>query len=442
MNLAHKIQLKPTREQEVYFRQAAGCARFTWNWAVAKWLEGFKVKQAPSWATLKKQFNAIKYEEFPWMKDVHRDSHAQPFAYLGNTLNHFFADIKAGKPAHEPQFKKKGKAKDAFYLACDKFRLDDKRIKMPKIGVIEMAEALRFEGKILSATVSRTADRWFVSIQVEVTPKYAKRKRTAHHVEGVDLGIKTAVVLSTGEGIPSPKPLKKALRRLKIRQRRVSRKLESAKKQAGITKRIPKGTRLPISKNRREDAASLARLHMRIANLRKDFTHKTTTHLVRENQAIGIEDLHVKGMVKNHHLAQALSDVGFGEFRRQLEYKAALYDTTIVVADRFYPSSKICSACDDKLPQLELKTREWDCPQCGAHHDRDQNAAQNLKRLATTAIGWTALPVANQTVTAGTSCRVRATLKDGGKVTLVRYEDRQQGASGQEKENMHFCVLS
>ena len=411
MNLAHKIKLNPTPKQELYFRQATGCARFVWNWAVAQWLEGNSQKNAPSPTELKKQFNAIKYDQFPWMKDIHRDAHSQPFANLSKTVNHYFKALKNHEKPYKPQFKKKGKSQDSFYLANDKFQLDGKRIKMPKIGWVDLTEALRFEGKIMSATVSRQADRWFVSISVEVSARHETRKRIAHHINGADLGIKTAVVLSTGEDIESPKPLKRALRRLKIRQRRVSRKLEAAKKQAGITGAIPKGTRLPVSNNRRKASDKVSKLHMRIANIRNDFTHKTTTRLVSENQAIGIEDLNVSGMTKNHKLALALSDVGFGEFRRQIEYKAQLYDTTVVLADRFYPSSKKCSICNYVLPKLELKTREWNCPKCGTHHDRDTNAARNLKWLATE----TALPVANPPVMVDTSLRVSKTLAMAGK---------------------------
>ncbi len=444
MELAHRIQLRPTAPQEAYFRQAAGCARFTWNWAVANWTEDFEAGHAPTWSQLKKRFNAIKYEAFPWMREVHRDAHAQPFANLGKTAGQFFSDMKAGKNVHKPQFKKKGQCLDSFYVANDKFAVKGTHIKLPKIGWVDMTESLRFTGKILSATVSRTADRWFVSIQVDVPKGAAKRKRTSHPVEGMDLGVKAAVVLSTGEGIDSPRPLKKALRRLRIRQRRLSRKLEAAKREAKIEGKLPKGVKLPVSNNRRQDAAVLARLHARIANIRSDFTHKLTTRLVRKNQAIGIEDLCVQGMIKNHRLALALSDVGFGEIRRQLEYKSVLYGTTVVVADRFFPSSKRCSCCGYILPELSLSIREWTCPQCGTNHDRDVNAAQNLKRLATCSIGFanepSALPVANQAATSDTGAGVRARPANGGKVTPVRYEAGLQGASGQEQNAAHYCT--
>jgi putative transposase len=159
---------------------------------------------------------------------------------------------------------------------------------------------------------------------------------------------------------------------------------------------LPKGTRLPVSNNRQKSAATLARLPARLANLRADFTHKLTTRLCRENQALGIEDLNVKGMLANEKLARAMSDVGFGKFRSQMEYKATRYRTRLMIADRWYPSSRLCSVCGWKNEALTLRDREWTCPACGTHHDRDLNAARNLKRLATA----TALPVASPSVMA------------------------------------------
>ncbi|WP_203230107.1 RNA-guided endonuclease InsQ/TnpB family protein, partial [Azotobacter chroococcum] len=190
-----------------------------------------------------------------------------------------------------------------------------------------MTETLRFEGRILGATVSRTADRWFVAVQVEVPGHQALRRRSGHGTVGVDLGIKSAATLSNGESIQAPRPLKAALRRLKIRSRRLSRQLEAAKIAAGLNPgaRLPKGTQLPVSNNRRKSAASLARLHARIANLRADFTHQLTTRLCRENQAVVIEDLNVRGMLANDRLARAIGDVGFGMFRQQMNYKAQRY---------------------------------------------------------------------------------------------------------------------
>ena len=296
-----------------------------------------------------------------------------------------------------------------------------------------MTESLRFDGKILGATVSRTADRWFVAVQVEVPDAQFYRPRTAHAINGVDLGLKAAATLSSGESIEAPKPLKVALRRLKIRGRSVSRKLEAAKVSAGFAPkaRLPKGTRLPISNNRRKSAVLLARLHARMAHIRADFTHKLTTRLCRENQAVLIEDLHVKGMLANDKLARVISDVGFGMFRAQIEYKAKRYGTHLVIADRWYPSSKLCSICGWKNEALTLDDRAWTCPECGTYHDRDHNAALNLKRLATV----TALPVASPSSNGGATEGMVSSVV--GKVTPVRYECGQEDTSGQEKNRAH-----
>ena len=446
MQLTHKIALCPTLEQTDYFKRACGTARRFWNWALGEWNKQYAAGQKPNAMALKKQFNAIKYANpqwldeggQPWLLGIHRDAHAQPFANLAKAWARFFADIKAGKPAHEPQFKKKGRCRDSFYVANDKFTVLGKTIRLPKIGNVAMAEALRFEGKILGATVSRTADRWFVAVQVEVPDTQFYRPRKAHDINGIDLGLKAAVTLSSGESIEAPKPLKAALRRLKIRGRRVSRKLEAAKAMAGFAPRakLPKGTKLPVSNNRRKSSLALARLHARVANVRADFTHKLTTRLCRKNQAVVIEDLHVKGMLANDRLSRAISDVGFGMFRSQIEYKAKRYGTRLVIADRWYPSSRLCSGCGWKNEALTLKDREWMCPQCGKHHDRDHNAALNLKRLATA----TALPVASPSSNGGAAFGVVPSA--AGKVTPVRYECGQQDASGQEKNRAHLCALS
>lgn len=331
-----------------------------------------------------------------------------------------------------PGSRKKGRCRDSFYVANDKFRMTDKTIRLPKVGDVAMAEALRFEGKILGATVSRTADRWFVAVQVEVKDSDFYRQCTGDGVVGVDVGVKAAATLSTGEVIEAPKPLKRALRRLKIRSRRLSRKLTAAKIKAGLkpNQSIPKGTKLPASNNRQKSAATLARLHKRIANIRADFTHKLTTRLCRENQAVVIEDLHVKGMLANDRLARAISDVGFGMFRSQIEYKTVRYGTQLIVADRWYPSSRLCSVCGWKHEALTLKDREWTCPQCGTRHDRDHNAALNLERLATA----TALPVASPSGNGGAMSGMVPDVV--GKVTPVRYDSGK--GSGQEGNSAHF----
>ncbi len=213
MHLTHKIALRPTPEQADYFNCACGTARRVWNWALAEWKKQYVAGQKPNAMALKKQFNAIKYSDpqwldengQPWIKTIHRDAHAQPFAHLAKAWNRFFAEIKAGKPAHEPQFKKKGHCRDSFYVANDKFSVSDKTIRLPKIGDVVLTEALRFGGKILGATVSRTGNRWFVAIQVEVPDAHFHLPRTANEIQGIDLGIKAVATLSNGEFVQAPK---------------------------------------------------------------------------------------------------------------------------------------------------------------------------------------------------------------------------------------------
>ncbi len=226
-----------------------------------------------------------------------------------------------------------------------------------------MREALRFAGKIMSATVSRVADQWFASITVQTPDDLPLAKAENQGAVGVDLGVSALATLSTGEPpIAGPKAHKALLCRLQRLSRSLSRKVKG-------------------SKNRHKAKMKLARLHARIGNIRKDALHQLTTDLTRRFHTIGIEDLNVRGMVKNRHLSRAVSDMGFFEFRRQLDYKAAQRGS-VVVADRWYPSSKTCSHCGHKLGELALAVRQWTCPGCNTTHDRDVNAAVNLRNMA------------------------------------------------------------
>ena len=188
MLLTHKIKLNPTRAHQEYFQKAAGTSRFVWNWALAQWKAQYEAGQRPNAMALKKLFNAIKYQELPWLREMHRDSHAQPFVHLAKAWNRFFKEIKSNKKAHEPKFKKKHRSRDSFYVANDKFNIHNGYIRLPKIGAVEMTEFLRFEGKILGASISRTADRWYGAIQVEVPDSQAMKNRSSEGIEGMDLG--------------------------------------------------------------------------------------------------------------------------------------------------------------------------------------------------------------------------------------------------------------
>ena len=368
MLIAHRIALDPNNEQATYFARAAGTARFAYNWALAEWkrqYEAAKVDPAlpkPSQAALRRQLNAIKREQFPWMLEVTKNAPQMAIIQIGQAFQNFFA----GRARH-PQFRKKG-VHDRFTLTNDQFSIDGCRIRIPNLGWVRMRESLRFAGKLMSATISRVADRWFVSITVDTPDCSHLSKAENQGAVGVDLGVLALATLSTGEAIPGPKAHTALLARLK----RLSRSL--SRKQKG-------------SANRVKAKANLARLHARISHIRQDALHKLTTDITRRFHTIGIEDLNVRGMVKNRHLARSIMDMGFFEFRRQLEYKAARRGGVVVVADRFFASSKTCSACGHKLDDLPLSVRQWTCPVCGAVHDRDVNAAINLKKVAESSVG-------------------------------------------------------
>lgn len=340
--------------------RAAGVARFSWNWGLGEWNRQYETHKTdpensrkPTIVSVKKQWSSVKHELFPWLKDSPANANLQPFTELGTAFRGFFE----GKSKH-PRFKKKGRCRDSFYVDNQKLRLIGKKVKLPKIGTVKMREELRFHGRILKGTVSREADRWFVSVSVEMPDGY-KRERTGDGKVGVDLGILTLATLSTGEKVANPRPLKMAIARLGRAQRAHSRKKKG-------------------SANRKKSARRLAVIHQRVKNVRRDATHKLTSKLCRENQTVVIEDLYVRGMAKNRRLACSISDASFGEIRRQLEYKAPLYGSEIIVVDRFFPSSKTCSRCGHIRESIPLSQRTFTCPVCDLSMDRDLNASINL----------------------------------------------------------------
>lgn len=369
MLIAHKIALDPNNAQATYFAKAAGTARFAYNWGLIEWQRQYAAwKQdnslpKPTQAALRRQLNAVKREQFPWMLDVTKNAPQMAIIQLGEAFKNFFA----GR-ARYPQFRKKG-VNDRFSLTNDQFRINGSRsgkpyLRIPNLGWVRMRESLRFVGKVMSATISRVADRWYVSITVDTLDLSYLPPAKNQGAIGVDLGVSVLATLSTGElPIAGPKAHKALLKRLQ----RLSRSL--SRKQKG-------------SQNRKKAKAKLARLHARISNIRKDALHQFTTDLTRRFHTIGIENLNVKGMMSNRHLARSIADMGFFEFRRQLEYKAGMRGGIVVVADRWFASSKICSSCGYKLKSLPLSVREWTCPACGKNHDRDVNAAINLKNYA------------------------------------------------------------
>jgi putative transposase len=287
------------------------------------------------------------------MFDVTKCAVQEAIIDLGGAFRSFFE--KRGK---YPRFKKKG-VHDSFCAANETgtLRTNGKRIKLPVIGWVRMREVVRFEGALKRATISREADRWFVSLTIEAV--YVALPLPRQEV----VGVSTLATPSRGEVVTGPKAHTALLKRL----RRTSRRLSD--KQRG-------------SNNRAKAKNRLARLHARIVNIRKDATHKATTKLAKTFRRIGIEDLNVRGMVCNRHLARSILDGGFFEFRRQLQYKAKRYGAVVVVADRWFASSKRCSCCGSVEAELDLSQRRFCGSACGFEADRDWNAAKNLEHLA------------------------------------------------------------
>src|SRR6266487_2952398 len=287
---AHKIRLHPTEEQQHYFTRAAGVARFVWNWALAEWNRQYEVGEKPTALKLKKQFNEIRREQFPWTWEVTKNASDQPFLDLGKAFTAFFE----GK-ARRPRFKRKKRSKASFYLANDQFELGDHRIWIPKLGWVNLAENLRFKGKVTGARITKTADWWFISITVEV-PDELSEKRTA--AVGIDVGLNRLATLSTGEEYENQAFLKTALKKLRQANKRLHRRKLG-------------------SKNREKASRQLARLHYRITCMRDDVLHKLTTTLADCYGIIGIEDLNLKGLLKNRRLSRSFSDAALGKLLKK-----------------------------------------------------------------------------------------------------------------------------
>lgn len=363
MIVAHKIALRPNNAQATYFRRASGVARFAYNWALGEWKRQYEARKqdpslpAPSETSLRRQLNSIKRAQFPWMFDVTKCAPQEAIIDLGAAFRAFFE----GRGKY-PRFKKKG-SRDSFCAANEvgRFRCSDTRIRLPNVGWVRTHEALRFSGMPKRVTVSREGDRWYASVMVETDD--IKPIAQSEEAVGVDLGITSLMMLSNGQEIPGPKAHKAELQRIRRLSRSLSRKRKG-------------------SRNAARAKQKLARLHRRIANVRRDATHKATTMLAKTFRLIGIENLNVKGMAANRRLARSVMDASFFEIRRQLQYKTKMYGSTLVVADRWFPSSKTCSCCGSVKAELALSQRTFVCDACDHEAPRDLNAALNLERLA------------------------------------------------------------
>ena len=375
----HKIALDPNREQLAWFYQQCGYAKFAYNNALSDFKTGLSEDVFRSEIDLNNRWNQRKYEH-DWVKAQDQRAGLYAIKNLGSAIENW-----KEKRTGFPKFKRRG-CKHSYTTDEQSVRMEGKRLKLPKIGWIRTFEALRFRGKIVSVTISRTAHRWFASISVEVertirccrapsdfvrwfashtdigTPEQIER--SIYPTIGIDVGISTLATLDDGTKYENPKPLKrKPERKLAREQRKLSRKVF-------------------LSQNWYKQKRIVERIHYRIACIRRDAHHQATTDILKCASKIGIETLRVSNLLKNRKLSKALSDAALGGFLEKLKTKAKALGIPIVQADRFFASSKNCSTCGEKKDALTLSDRHYHCGHCGASLDRDVNAALNLRTLA------------------------------------------------------------
>lgn len=360
---ARKYELAPTPEQESMLRKTAGCARHTYNWCLAQCNERKEqTGKIIPFPELSRQFTIHKRAKgFEWLNEVQAVPLCDAVKDLNAAYQAFFK-----KNARYPAFKKKG-LHNAFTVArsagetMSVVAAGPGHVKLSIIGSVKLKEHLADLGRPINATVSRSADRWYIAVAYEA--ELPEPARPGGAPVGIDVGLKHFATLSDGTVIDAPKPLANYLKKLRRLQRQLSRKVNG-------------------SANRRKAAMKVARLHRRIANIRNDHAHKLSTELAKTKSVIAVETLNIKGMVCNDRLARHISDVAWGNFLRMLEYKCRWYGAELRKAGRWEPTSKVCSSCGHVEPELPLQVRNWTCPACGSQHDRDINAAANILKKA------------------------------------------------------------
>ena len=354
-----KYRFYPTVEQKIQLAQTFGCTRFVYNWALALRTDSYyQENKSLSYQDTSNALTKLKKEpEKSWLKEVSSVPLQQGLRHLNTAFKNFFA----GRTKY-PRFKKKNHRQSMTYVASA-FKWQDGQLTLAKMSQpLKIKWSRYFTGQPRSITISKDpSGRYFVSFLVE--EELEQWEKTEEKI-GIDLGIKDVVVTSKGFGSGNPKYLRKYEARLKTLQRRLARKQKGGN-------------------NRYKAQLKVAKLHAKIADCRRDFLHKLSTKLVRENQSIFTETLVVKNMMANHKLAKAIADCGWGEFLRQLQYKCGWHDRDLGAIDRWFPSSKRCNRCGHILDKLSLEIREWQCPSCNKINQRDYNAALNILAVGT-----------------------------------------------------------
>lgn len=361
--LGYKFRIYPNKEQMELINRTLGCCRFVYNHFLAVRQEQWKAnrKSIGYIDTCKMLTDLKRYEETSWLKEADSVALQEALKNLDNAYQNFFQ-----KRAGYPRFKSKHNHTQSYRTRSKNngIRIVNGKIKLPKVGFVKIKLSRTFDGRILNATVTHTASgKYFVSLCVELERESLISSNNGGNI-GIDVGLSKFLTDSNGNTVENPRALKKLLKKLSREQRRLSRKM-------------------PKSNNRTKARVRVARVHEHIVNIRKDFLHKISTRLVIENQVIAIENLKVKNMMKNHHLARSIADVSWGEFFHMLEYKADLHGGKVIRIEPFYPSSQICFECGHRNEKVkDLSVRSWICPKCGTNHDRDINAAKNILREA------------------------------------------------------------